>query len=274
MDKGIRVELLLEIVITLATKIATVVGVKLCLIVLMLYYFCGRAGELGLLTLTKIFMVDSSPFVALPNPKTLKEQHLDIYPHYNEPLLDVFYWWSAYMFVSPFEFSVGNEMAWLFPELRRKYGPLDREFRYSQSSTNIATTISSHLQRLLSDTLGFALQSHMFRRGSADDMFLHQRSRDTCRVVFGAFFRGGWSFGNECEFSHYFFQRFFITHAVLALARYPNTNMLVSLPTFEIIMDTYPDKKDGKEISNDCIEDCIADHKLYRHLKAAFRIVS
>jgi len=180
--QGIRRDLLVEIVETIAMN-GTVHSVKLTLITLILYFFCGRAGELGLLTLTKLFWLDGAPFLAFPNPKTNREQMLDIYPHYNNPLLDIFYWLSSHLLVSSYDFQVGNEMAWIFKDLRERYGPTDQPFAATTTSRDIPWDISYHLQRLVSEQIGFALTSHMFWHGSGTTWSSHR-----ARVTIAAFF--------------------------------------------------------------------------------------
>lgn len=241
-NKGMREDDVGAMVDELATT-GTAESIRLISMALLLYYFCGRAGELGLVTLHSCCWLNGEFFYTLPNPKTGGEQQLDIYPHYSNPLLDHFYWIATYMICHTCDFAGRNaDGAWLFPTLRQYYEGNDsaRKNKVSQAITNL-------LDRLLSDTFKgkSACTSHTFRHGATDDMILNQSGRDNCAVLIGAIYRGGWDFSRDCEIFNYLFKRLFITQSGKAIAGYPNARMSVAMPTLQPILDVCDSPEEG-----------------------------
>ena len=235
---GVRDNDLLDMVDQLCEK-GSCDAVKALTMGLTLYNFCGRAGELGLVSLSNMKWTDNSLFFVLPNPKVSKEQRLDVYPHFEQPQLCLFYWLATYQIVFASSFATGNEQGWLFPDLRRYYGE-DNSNLTPASTTAVSTAVTGLLDSLLSN----GYKSQMFRHGSADDMILNQAGRDNCAVLLGSIFRGGWALGpSESEFFNYLFKRLFITQSGKAITKYPNARMDVAMPSLNpIIFNEDPGK--------------------------------
>lgn len=248
--QGIRIDLVIDIVLYLC-QMATKASVRLIFLVLLLYNFCGRAGELGLITIQNAKWIDGATFFTLPNSKTVKEQLLDAYPHYDNHLLDMFYWMATHLMLNPHEFSsVANREAWLFKDLREMYGDTANPFDKARTA-RVAQSVTNELKRTLAPLFGEDsakkddfLTSHMFRHGAADDMVLNQAGRNNCSVLIGAMYRGAWDFASECEFFNYLFKQIFITEAAKAAQGYPNAKMKVAHPTLQIILDNCPNEQE------------------------------
>ena len=229
--KGVRDNDLLIMIEQLCEK-GSCDAVKALTMGLTLYNFCGRAGELGLVSLCNIKWMDNALFFVLPNPKVSKEQCLDVYPHFDQPHLCLFYWLATYLITFASSFGTDNENGWLFPELRRYYGERSSNLT-SAATAGVSTAVTGLLDSLLSN----GYKSQMFRHGSADDMILNQAGRDNCAVLLGSIFRGGWALGpSESEFFNYLFKRLFITQSGQAIAKYPNARMEVAMPSLSPII--------------------------------------
>lgn len=238
-QKGIRSAEMFDLVSDLAAN-GSSAGVDLITMGLMLYNFCGRAGELGLLSMTNTKWKHGSLFFVLPNPKNAREQTLDIYPHYHTPLLCPFYWMATYMIVNPSSFATNNDKGWLFPRFRHFYG----DENDPKNPSAVAKKVTAQLDRLLSNEEGDSYKSQMFRHGSSDDMIMNQASRDHCSVMLGAIYRGGWNFAGECELFNYLFKELYTTESGKALAGYPNARMDVAMPSLNPIYELYGDDDD------------------------------
>ena len=227
---AMRKEELTEMVLTLCEN-GSDKAVHTIVMGLILYNLCGRAGELGLLSFKNTKWLDDAMFFILPNPKNTKEQELDIYPHFDSPILCPFYWLSTYLIVCSSSFATDNNCGWLFPKLRSYYG--DGNVLSTKKKQAVSQAVTSLLDSLLKN----GAKSHWFRHGAADDLILLQALRDNCAVLFGAIFRGGWDFASECEFFNYLFQRTFITQSGKALGGYPNARMRVAMPSLAAIIE-------------------------------------
>lgn len=231
--KGMNVQNLERIFHKFAAK-GTAAIIKLITTLLFMYFFCGRVGEMGLLTLNKAVWMDNTIFFEMLVRKQCEEKFLDIFPHYDKPVLCPFFWLATYMICSPGSFSK-RDQPWLFPDLFRYYDKEDG----SKSKEGVSSAVTSELKRLcatLLDDDDETYTSHMIRHGSADDMVLNNKYRDNLSVLLGAIFRGGWNFEGDCEIINYLFRRLFTSQSGKALAGYPNACMDVAMPSLDTIL--------------------------------------
>jgi len=238
--------------ITFLCKKATSTAVELITMALTLYYLCGRAGELGLLSLSNILWKNNAIFLLLPNLKTQKEQLLDVYPHYNNPLIDLFFWIATYLMCFPSLSTSQNEMGWLFPRLRAFY---EDEDGGNGTSGSVSNAVTSLLDKLLTNEANSkACTSHAFRHGASDDLIMSQAARDNCSVLIGAIFRGGWDFAGDCQIFDYLFKALFMTQAGKAQTGHPNARMDVAMPSLQPIIDVCTNDENGMNYCYDILD--------------------